>query len=199
MPGKLELTVLLTRIMLPFLTLVALAAAFMGMLNSLHRFFVPALSPAMFNVATIVVRAAARAADAARRAAADHGDRDRHAGRRRRAARAAVAAASPRGVRVSPVLDWREDGLRQVLLLMGPGTHRARRDAGQRVRQHGARHAERARARSSWLNYAFRLMYLPIGLFGVSIAHRDAARRLASRGAATTTRRCAARSPTACR
>src|SRR5687767_13475381 len=45
-PGKLELTVLLTRIMLPFLPLVALAAAFMGMLNSLHRFFVPALSPA---------------------------------------------------------------------------------------------------------------------------------------------------------
>src|ERR671913_191039 len=51
-PGKLELTVLLTRIMLPFLTLVAIAAAFMGMLNSLNRFFVPALSPAMFNVAS---------------------------------------------------------------------------------------------------------------------------------------------------
>ena len=53
-PGKLELTVLLTRIMLPFLTLVALAAALMGMLNSLHRFFVPALAPAMFNIATIL-------------------------------------------------------------------------------------------------------------------------------------------------
>src|SRR5262245_46758631 len=53
-PGKLELTVLLTRLMLPLLTLVALAAALMGMLNSLHRFFVPALSPAMFNVGTIV-------------------------------------------------------------------------------------------------------------------------------------------------
>jgi putative peptidoglycan lipid II flippase len=52
-PGKLELTVFLTRLMLPFLTFVALAAAFMGMLNSLHRFFIPALSPAMYNVATI--------------------------------------------------------------------------------------------------------------------------------------------------
>ena len=40
--------------MLPFLTLVALAAALMGMLNSLHHFFIPALSPAMFNVATIL-------------------------------------------------------------------------------------------------------------------------------------------------
>ena len=54
MPGKLELTVLLTRIMLPFLTFVALAAAFMGMLNALHHFFVPAVSPAMFNVGSIV-------------------------------------------------------------------------------------------------------------------------------------------------
>src|SRR5439155_8578255 len=53
-PGKLELTVLLTRIMLPFLTLVAIAAALMGMLNSLQRFFIPALAPAMFNIATIL-------------------------------------------------------------------------------------------------------------------------------------------------
>src|SRR5262245_39361972 len=53
-PGKLELTVQLTRLMLPFLTLVAIAAAVMGMLNSLHHFFVPALAPAMFNVATIL-------------------------------------------------------------------------------------------------------------------------------------------------
>ena len=54
-PGKLDLTVYLTRIMAPFLTLVAVAAVFMGMLNSLGHFFVPALSPAMFNVATIVI------------------------------------------------------------------------------------------------------------------------------------------------
>jgi len=53
-PGKLELTVLLTRIMLPFLTFVALAAAFMGMANALHHFFVPAVSPAMFNVSSVV-------------------------------------------------------------------------------------------------------------------------------------------------
>ena len=67
-PGKLELTIRLTRVMLPFLTLVAVAAAVMGMLNSLHHYFVPALSPAMFNVATIVCAIRARAADAARSA-----------------------------------------------------------------------------------------------------------------------------------
>ena len=40
-PGKFELTVQLTRIVLPFLTLVALAAACMGMLNSLERLLRP--------------------------------------------------------------------------------------------------------------------------------------------------------------
>src|SRR5262245_17778624 len=52
-PGKLELTILLTRLMLPFLTCVAVAAAVMGMLNALHLFFIPALAPAVFNIATI--------------------------------------------------------------------------------------------------------------------------------------------------
>src|SRR3954470_17232756 len=53
-PGKLELTIRLTRIMFPFLVLVSVAAVLMGMLNALHRFFIPALSPAMFNIGTIV-------------------------------------------------------------------------------------------------------------------------------------------------
>ena len=53
-PGKLELTIWMTRVMLPFLIMVAVAAALMGMLNSLHHYFIPALSPAMFNAATIV-------------------------------------------------------------------------------------------------------------------------------------------------
>ena len=44
----------MARIMLPALTLIALAAAFMGMLNSLHHYFIPALSPATFNVLTII-------------------------------------------------------------------------------------------------------------------------------------------------
>src|SRR5204862_137310 len=45
-PGKLELTIYLTRIMLPFLTLAAIAAAMMGMLNSLHHHFMPVVLPA---------------------------------------------------------------------------------------------------------------------------------------------------------
>ncbi|MBD63744.1 MAG: murein biosynthesis integral membrane protein MurJ [Halobacteriovoraceae bacterium] len=50
---KFELTVLLTRVMSPFLFLVSLAALFMGVLNSLKIFFIPSLAPAFFNLTTI--------------------------------------------------------------------------------------------------------------------------------------------------
>src|SRR5512133_4252674 len=47
----------LTRIMMPFLLLVSLAAAVMGMLNAQGRFTAPALAPALFNVGAIAVGA----------------------------------------------------------------------------------------------------------------------------------------------
>ena len=50
----------------------------------------------------------------------------------------------------------------------------------------------------SWLNYAFRLMYLPIGLFGVSIATATIP-AVSRQRRATTPRRCARPWPTACR
>jgi putative peptidoglycan lipid II flippase len=53
--GKVELTILLTRIMMPFLLLVSVAAVAMGMLNAEQRFVPPALAPALFNLAAIVV------------------------------------------------------------------------------------------------------------------------------------------------
>src|SRR6266542_2978120 len=48
-------TVGVTRIMMPFLLLVSLAAAVMGMLNAQSRFTAPALAPALFNVGAIAV------------------------------------------------------------------------------------------------------------------------------------------------
>lgn len=51
---KFEITVNLTRIMAPFLTCVSLAALFMGALNSLKVFFIPALAPASYNLASIL-------------------------------------------------------------------------------------------------------------------------------------------------
>lgn len=53
-PEKFTLTVNLTRIMAPFLTCVSLAALFMGVLNSMKVFFIPALAPASYNVMSIL-------------------------------------------------------------------------------------------------------------------------------------------------
>ena len=49
-PGKFELAVTLTRIMFPFLLLVALAAQSMGILNAMNQFGIPALSSTFFNI-----------------------------------------------------------------------------------------------------------------------------------------------------
>jgi putative peptidoglycan lipid II flippase len=73
------------------------------------------------------------------------------------------------GFRYEPVLNWREEGLRRILLMMGPGT------IGLAATQvnvfvNTVLATGEGTGAVSWLNYAFRLMYLPTGLFGVSIA-----------------------------
>jgi putative peptidoglycan lipid II flippase len=51
--SQVALTVRLTQIMFPFILLIAFAAVSMGTLNSLGRFGIPALAPALFNVVMI--------------------------------------------------------------------------------------------------------------------------------------------------
>lgn len=53
-PEKFNLTVNMTRIMMAYLLLVSLSALVMGMLNSLGKFGIPALSPALFNIGTVI-------------------------------------------------------------------------------------------------------------------------------------------------
>lgn len=55
MPDKFSMTVLLTRVMFPFLLFISLAALSMGALNVKRTFFVPALAPAMLNITIIIV------------------------------------------------------------------------------------------------------------------------------------------------
>jgi putative peptidoglycan lipid II flippase len=167
-PGKLELTIRLTRVMLPFLTMVAVAAAAMGMLNSLHHYFVPALAPATFNIASIVcalalvpvMPALGFPPIMAMAIAAIIGG----------IGQVAIQWPSLRreGYRYRPTLDPSDRGLQQVLLLMGPGT------IGLAATQvnifvNTLLATSQGTGAVSWLTYAFRLMYLPIGLFGVSI------------------------------
>ena len=52
-PGKFEQAVLMTRIMSPFLLLVALAAQAMGILNALNMYALPAFSSTLFNVGSV--------------------------------------------------------------------------------------------------------------------------------------------------
>src|SRR5438105_12714916 len=58
-PGKFELAVKLTRIMFPFLLLVALAAQAMGVLNANNRFGIPALASSFFNIGSLAFGLAA--------------------------------------------------------------------------------------------------------------------------------------------
>lgn len=53
-PKKFEITILLTRLMAPFLCFISIAALFMGVLNSLKVFFVPSFAPVFFNITMIV-------------------------------------------------------------------------------------------------------------------------------------------------
>ena len=168
-PGKLELTTMLTRIMLPFLTTVAIAVAMMGMLNSLHRFFIPALSPAMFNVATILC--AFLLSPLMMRLGWDPivsialGTLIGGIGQ----ILLQWPALRTTGFRYRPTLDFSDPDLREVLRLMVPGTVGvAAVQINVLVNTYLATYQEEGAV--SWLNYAFRLMYLPIGLFGVSIA-----------------------------
>jgi len=56
-PSKLELTVLLNRLMFPYIFFVSLVALCMGILNTLRHFFTPAISTVFLNVAMILCAA----------------------------------------------------------------------------------------------------------------------------------------------
>jgi len=53
-PEKFSNTVLLTRIMFPFLLFISLASLAMGVLNTRGVFFIPAFAPAVFNIVVII-------------------------------------------------------------------------------------------------------------------------------------------------
>ncbi|MEX2271720.1 MAG: murein biosynthesis integral membrane protein MurJ [Vicinamibacterales bacterium] len=166
---NLPLTATLTRWTLPFLTMVAIAVAQAGMLNSLRQFFIPAVSPAMYNVALIlsalVLVPFAPALGIEPITAIAIGTLV--------GGMLQIVAQWPAlrsaGYRYQPILDFKDPGLRQVLLLMGPGTIGvAAAQINLAVNTYLATSQEVGSV--TVLNYAFRLMYLPIGLFGVSLA-----------------------------
>jgi putative peptidoglycan lipid II flippase len=184
-PGKTELTVTMTRIMFPFLLLVALAAVAMGVLNTCNVFGVPAAASAFFNLGSILggVGAMVWVAPGYVASVFDGG----HAGAEPDAAARAITAMAigtlvggllqllvqvPSvyrvGFRWRPTLDPSDAGLRQVLRLMGPATVGAAAvQVNVLVNSNFASFLGDGPV--SWLNVAFRFMQLPIGLFGVAL------------------------------
>ncbi len=169
-PGKIELTTTLTRILLPFLPMVALAAVLMGMSNAQQRFFVPALAPALFNVAAIAVALVLLVYDFGDQATVLAWTGAVLLGGFLQMA-VQIPALARRGWRFRPRFRPRFDdpGLRQILRLMGPAV------LGLSATQvnifvNNILASQLAEGSASWLNYAFRLMQLPIGVFGVAVA-----------------------------
>src|SRR5437868_1047674 len=167
--SKTALTILLTRIMWPFMLLVSLAALVMGMLNAKHVFGPPAMASSYFNLGSIIAGVAIGYW------------LDPHFG-----ARSLVGLAIGTliggawqmigqfpslwkvGYRFHPDLRWRDEGVRTVLTLMGPAVVAA--SAVQvNVLINSGFAAGLGNGPVSWLNIAFRLMQLPLGIFGVAI------------------------------
>ena len=177
-PGKAELTVDLTRIMIPFLLLIALAAQAMGMLNAFNIFGLPALASAFFNVGSIagglllgfllgpMLGLSPIAGMAYGTLIGGF-------------LQLAVQWPSLRrcGVSYRPDFSPSDPGVRQIIRLMGPaiiGT--AAVQVNVFVNTNFASEIIDPATGAvlngpvSWLNYAFRFMQFPIGVFGVAIA-----------------------------
>lgn len=167
-PGAISLTVELTRVNMPFLMLIAIAAACMGILNAMRRFFMPSLAPAMYNVvfiACIIVGVPLF----------------RYLGLQPIMALscgmllggvAQIVAQIPtlqsEGYRHTWSIDPADPGLREVLILMGPGSLGVA--AAQINILVSTILATDIPGGPSSLGYAFRFMYMPVGIFGVAIA-----------------------------
>ena len=176
-PGKFELAVTLTRIMFPFLLLVALAAQAMGILNALNQFGIPALSSTFFNIGSVAFGltfgyTVGRWMGVSLIMSMAWGVVAGGAVQWLFQAPSLYRA----GISYRPRLDFAHPGLRKILRLMGPAIlGNAAVQINVLVNTNFASSITDAAGHVingpvSWLSYAFRFMQLPLGLFGVAIA-----------------------------
>src|SRR5437660_3919547 len=175
-PDKTALTILLTRIMWPFMLLVSLAALVMGILNAKHVFGPPAMASSYFNLGSIIAGVAIGYW------------LDPHFGARSLVGLAIgtliggawqLVGQFPSlwkvGYTFHPDFHWRDEGVRTVLTLMGPAVIAASAvQVNVLINSGFAASITDASGHVingpvSWLNIAFRLMQLPLGIFGVAI------------------------------
>ena len=171
---KLKFTILLAQIMYPFILLVSLAALVMGMLNSKKVYGAPAMASTYFNITSIVVgiglgwcfdRSMGWIAMVWFSIGTLFGGLAQLASQ--------LPALRKIGYRFRWDAAWKKDeGVRKILSLMWPAII-----AGGAVQVNVllntifASHIEGDKdGPVSWLGYAFRLMQLPLGVFGVAVA-----------------------------
>jgi putative peptidoglycan lipid II flippase len=171
-PGVEEraLASLLTRIMMPFLLLVSLSAVAMGMLNAQSRFTAPALAPALFNVGSIAVGVVLWLSGwPPQRAVVGWAVGTMLGGLLQLAVQLPPLAGL--GYRARPRLsrgDLDDPRLRRIGRLMAMAVvGLSATQVNILVNTWFASHEVGA---NSWLLFAFRLMQLPLGVFGVAIA-----------------------------
>ncbi|HXM44511.1 MAG TPA: murein biosynthesis integral membrane protein MurJ [Bryobacteraceae bacterium] len=176
-PGKFELAVTLTRIMFPFLLLVALSAQAMGILNALNQFGIPALSSTFFNIGSVAFGlgfgyTVGRWMGLSLIMSMAWGVVVGGAVQWLFQAPSLYRA----GISYRPRIDFAHPGLRNILRLMGPAIlGNAAVQINVLVNTNFASSITDAAGHVingpvSWLSYAFRFMQLPLGLFGVAIA-----------------------------
>jgi putative peptidoglycan lipid II flippase len=168
--GEAAMTAQLTRIMMPFLLLVSLAALAMGMLNAQGRFTAPALAPALFNVGSIAVGLGLWAAGwPPERAVVGWSIGTLLGGALQLAAQLPSLRATGYRFRLRIGPDaLREPGVRRIGKLMAAAlVGLSATQVNILVNTIFASHEAGA---NTWLQMAFRLMQLPLGVFGVAIA-----------------------------
>ncbi|MFH1686592.1 MAG: murein biosynthesis integral membrane protein MurJ [bacterium] len=162
--AKFALTVDLTRIMMVYLLMVSMSALVMGMLNSFGRFGVPALSPAMFNLGIIVSVLVLYKYFQEPAYTLAIGVVIGGAGQ--------LAFQVPSlwriGFRFKPKLDLLDEGLRRVMRLLAPMI--VGLSAGRiNIVLNTLLASFLMEGSISYLNYSYRLMHFPLGVFAVAL------------------------------
>lgn len=179
---KARLATTLTRIMFPFILLVALAAVAMGVLNTKGRFGIPASASTLFNIGSIIGGLAfahwlsggswslPANADAMPEPAAQWAIIGMAIGTLIGGCLqflVQVPSLHRVGFRLRSRVSFTDPGVRQVMRLMGPAV------IGTAAVQVNVLvntfFASAISGGPSWLGYSFRLMQFPIGVFGVAI------------------------------
>jgi len=165
-----SMTVLLTQIMFPFILLVSLAALVMGMLNSRDVFGVPAMASSFFNIGSILGGLALGwwfDPKFGERALIGLACGTLLGGLLQLTTQ--LPSLRKVGFSFQPDFRWRDPGVRQILVLMVPSVIAA--SAVQvNVLINTSFASSLGPSAVMWLNNAFRLMQLPIGIFGVAVA-----------------------------